>query len=449
MTLPAPRLRPSRPALHRGAILGLAFALISSLAAAQATPYQTEAQGASPGYLAAAGEILGNNALVNLFDRLTEGRGTWADATIDSWETTLLGPWHFDQDPWMINEIEHPIEGALYFTTGRMNGLGFWGSAAGTVFGELMWKLFGEVDDPNINDMVTTTFSGVVLGEMAHRLYIEATRGGARPQASPRLALSFEAGLAAPFIDPSAPRGLQTGFGGITGELGDTLVYGDAFGRHTAPFDYFEQRFDVELSPSFWGLAFFSDGTLFALPVLDSHTSELSIAASLHEDFVYNSLVELEANAIGLSALGEERTRSGARLSGELHLNAIVLGTSENAYLREFYGAQSVFEEGRDYDWGFGEGAKLHLGISDLGGESFDLDYSLYCINAMPGTVSADAPLEYAIVGILDLAYDHRLSDRLSLGTAYTLYLKSGFYSSLPGTYEYLQALTLFAKMGT
>lgn len=446
-------------------------AFVLSFASAQEDSPSADAPKTPPRYLVAAGEIIGNNALVNLFDRLTEGQETWANDTLGSWWTTLQGPWHFDQDPWMINEIEHPIEGAFYFTTGRSNGLGFWESAAGTALGELMWKLFGELDDPNINDMVTTTLSGMVLGEMFHRLYIEAERQGsaARFFISPmdagndavfgkgswdkgisepsRVSLSLQAGFVAPYIDPDAARGISPGFDGITGEVGEALVYGDPFGEHSAPFDWFEQRLSLELSSSLWGIAFFSSGTLFAIPLVDTRRSQLSLASCLHYDFIYNSLVELEANAVGLSILGERNTEKGFHFSGELHLNAIVLGTNENVYLREFNGIQSIFEEGRDYDFNFGEGAKVHLGVSRQGLGSLSLDYALYGMNAIPEATIAAAPFDYAIIGVLDVSYEHMIAAHLAIGSAYTLYHKNAFYDSLPSVCEYMQAVTVYVKL--
>ena len=293
----------------------------------------------------ALAEILGSNLAVNLFDRFVYETyfpavpdNGWADTTWTSWEANLKGPWHFDEDPWSGNEIGHPYQGAIYYAAARSNGLDFWESAAGTALGAFTWKIFGEVDDSNINDLVTTTMGGASVGEMFHRLYVETKREGSLIRfvfgpvdaandavfgegswdrgAESRVSLSLEAGLVAPFVGSAPARELEPGFAGLNGEFGESIVYGDPFGEDAAPFDYFEQRLDVQLSPSFWGVAFFSNGILGSFPLADTELGELALAPSLHYDFIYGSFVELEANSLGLSLIGDRRFKDGFRFWG-------------------------------------------------------------------------------------------------------------------------------------
>ena len=91
----------------------------------------------------ALAEIEGNNIIVNVFDAyiipaVTGLPGDWAQTNLATSWANIEGPWRFDEDPFPVNEIVHPFEGGLYFVSGRSNGLGFWGSAAGTAFGALM-----------------------------------------------------------------------------------------------------------------------------------------------------------------------------------------------------------------------------------------------------------------------------------------------------------------------
>jgi hypothetical protein len=448
------------------AIASLAYA--DSSAPTEGTPLP-DPSGGQPRRAVALAEILGNNILVNAFDRSVLP-GAWADTDFQTSWANLRGPWVFDQDPFPVNEIGHPIQGSLYFVAGRANGLGFWESAAGTAFGSLTWKLFGEVDDPNINDLITTTLGGTALGEMEHRLYVEAKRQGSEGRffASPldaandalfggdedgargRVSLSLEAGVVAPYLDPDPSRRLAPGFGDIAGEFGDTIVYGDPFGARSAPFDYFEQRFNAALSPSFYGLSFFSNGTLLSLPIADTGRSELSVAASLHYDYVYSSLIELAANSAGLSLIGELRDPSGGLFKGELHVNALALGANENEYYREYIGAQGINQEGRDYDFCFGGEAKVYLSASLPRLGTLSLEGTCYDFRPIPGIAvssSPPAPLDYSIVGILNLAYEHPVAARLSLGAAYTLYFKDALYSDLPSVAESAQSVALYAKL--
>jgi hypothetical protein len=429
-----------------------------------------------PRCLLALTEIEGNNIIVNIFDRFiipeTTGLpGGWAQTDLSTAWANIDGNWTFDQDPFPVNEIVHPIQGSQYFIAGRSNGFGFWESAAGTALGSVMWKIFGEVDDPMINDVITTTLGGVTLGEMLHRLYIEAERQGSAACyfVSPldaandalfgkgwndvipsRVSLSLEAGLMAPCLDLDSSRGIAPGIGDVAGEVGDTIIYGDPFGDRSAPFDYFEQRFNIALSSSFYGLSFFSDGTLFSLPLVDNQRSELSFASCLHYDYVYSSLIELSANAVGLSLLGERHGSNGLVLKGEVHLNALALGTDENEYFREFEGPQGINEEGRDYDFCFGEETKLYLSASQPRLGTLSLEFTCYDFQPIPGvTVSSTppTPLDYSIVGILDLAYEHEVAAHLGIGVDYLLYFKDALFDSLPEVSESIQAATLYVKL--
>jgi|GEM_PF-3126890 hypothetical protein len=430
-----------------------------------------------PRYDLALAEIEGNNMVVNSFDRflipaLFDLPGDWAQTNLQTAWANVEGPWGItDEAPFPVTEIGHPIQGSLYFIAGRANGFDFWESAAGTAFGALMWKVFGEVDDPYVNSLITTTMGGIALGEMLHRLYIEAASQGsaARFVASPldaaddalfgkdrdegargRVALSLEAGMVAPYLELDPLRGIAPGPGDIAGVVGDTIVYGDPFGDRGAPFDYFEQRFDLALSPSFYGLSFFSDGTLFSLPLVDDQRTELSFASCLHYDYVYSSIVELEANAVGLSLIGERKEADRLALKGELHVNAVVLGANENEYFREFDGAQGINQQGRDYDFCFGEEAKVYLSASQPRLGTLSLELTCYGFQAIPGVyVSSDppAPVDYSIVGILDLAYERDVAAHLGIGVAYLLYFKDALYGSLPPILESVQAVTVYARL--
>ena len=128
-----------------------------------------------------------------------------------------------------------------------------------------------------INDVITTTLGGMALGEMVRRLYIEAQRedsperhfispfeAGNRPcseRAGMKCLMVVSISLSSPGSGPLSQsrsitgNGLRTGF--PVGEVGYSLNYGNPFGDRSGPFDYFEQRFAIAGSPSFYGVSFF------------------------------------------------------------------------------------------------------------------------------------------------------------------------------------------------
>lgn len=417
----------------------------------------------------AIAEIAANNVVVNLFDRSV--LGDWADTNLQSSWQNIEGPWTFDEDPFPVNEIIHPIEGSLYFDAGRSNGLGFWESSGWTAAGAVMWKIMGEVEDPMINDVITTTLGGMALGEMVHRLYIEAQREDSpeRHFISPFEAgnqalfgksrdemldgsvdLSVESGIGAPYLNPNPSRGMASGPGFPVGEVGYSLNYGNPFGDRSGPFDYFEQRFAIAGSPSFYGVSFFSNGTLASIPILDNAEGRLSLAASLHYDYLYSSLIELSANALGLSLIGEKAGPREFRLKGELHISALALGTDENEYAREFDGPQGINEEGRDYDWCLGAEAKLYLSASMplLGIFSLEVTcYDFLPISTIQVPSSPSAPLDYSFVGIANLSYEHSICKNLRLGGSFLLYLKDAYYDSLPTVGESIEVVSIYTRV--
>ena len=96
--------------------------------------------------------------------------GYWARVGFKSWSENLRTGWVWDTDDFMTNVFLHPYHGATYFGFGRDNGLDFWESVPLPFIGSLEWEYFAETTKPSLNDLYNTTFGGVAMGEMTHRL---------------------------------------------------------------------------------------------------------------------------------------------------------------------------------------------------------------------------------------------------------------------------------------
>ncbi len=95
---------------------------------------------------------------------------TWAQTTREDIKEHLdPSTWHFDSDPYSINNGGHPLSGALYYSAARSTGHGFWVSSLYAFGGSAFWELFMENEQPSFNDQITTPFGGVFIGEMMHR----------------------------------------------------------------------------------------------------------------------------------------------------------------------------------------------------------------------------------------------------------------------------------------
>ncbi len=76
----------------------------------------------------------------------------------------------WDDDVFYINQLGHAYQGGLYFSAARSNGMSFLESVPYTTVNSLIWEFVGEKEQPSINDMITTTFSGTIMGEISYRL---------------------------------------------------------------------------------------------------------------------------------------------------------------------------------------------------------------------------------------------------------------------------------------
>jgi hypothetical protein len=122
-------------------------------------------------HLRALANVAFANYAVFQYDWLTTQ--TWVYVTRDSLGTNLkVGP-QWDTDKLPTNFFEHPYHGGLYFASARAAGLSFWESVPYTFLGSATWELFGETEPPSINDLIATSASGVVFGEVLYRLSSE------------------------------------------------------------------------------------------------------------------------------------------------------------------------------------------------------------------------------------------------------------------------------------
>ena len=80
------------------------------------------------------------------------------------------GSWAWDNDIFQTNQFGHPYHGSLFFNSFRVNGYNFWQSAPAVLAGSYIWESLAENQAPSPNDFINTSFGGIVLGEMTHRL---------------------------------------------------------------------------------------------------------------------------------------------------------------------------------------------------------------------------------------------------------------------------------------
>ena len=117
----------------------------------------------------AAFETIGLNVGVWAFDRYIMNED-FAKISFKSIGHNIRNGFVWDNDQFSTNLFAHPYHGSLYFNAARSNGMSFWESVPYSFCGSLMWEICAEVEPPAINDLLATTFGGIALGEMTHRL---------------------------------------------------------------------------------------------------------------------------------------------------------------------------------------------------------------------------------------------------------------------------------------
>ncbi|HEX5069364.1 MAG TPA: DUF3943 domain-containing protein [Vicinamibacterales bacterium] len=122
-----------------------------------------------PNFILPAVEIVAMDALINAAGR----RGPEADAyKVDaaSIQSNIQGKWIVDNDPFAVNQMMHPYQGAMYHNIARSSGLTFWPSLAYTFAGSVMWEIAGETTTPAWNDQLASGIAGTFLGEALFRM---------------------------------------------------------------------------------------------------------------------------------------------------------------------------------------------------------------------------------------------------------------------------------------
>ena len=119
-------------------------------------------------YLIPALEIVGFDALLNIFDRLVLGDPY--HSSVRSIRENLRRRWVTENDPFAINQFGHPYQGAMYHGFARSSGLNFWTSLGYTFAGSAMWEIAGETTPPSWNDQIASGIAGAFLGEALFRV---------------------------------------------------------------------------------------------------------------------------------------------------------------------------------------------------------------------------------------------------------------------------------------
>ena len=343
---------------------------------------------ATPRPVMAVGQTIAINAFVNRVDAWAFNQ-PWARSGTRAWSRNLRLGWEWDEDAFPTNMFAHPYHGGLYFNAARSNGLSYFQSVPLAFFGSWTWENFGETYRPSLNDWFMTSFGGITLGEMFHRVSstIRDNRVGGRNRTMRELAaLPFDpiGGLNRLLRGEWTRRGpnpgehdpgayvLRLGAGvrlakGLVSDSGIArmgsvvvdLLYGDQFAQeYHSPFDVFGVRLMLSSNGGISVLR--GSGRLYGKN-LNSSTARIRHVLAVNQRYDYYKNPSQSAGGQSVEIGINSRWRFGSRgygLRTAVFFDFVMLGAID---------APGTGLGERTYDFGPGGGSRWEIALERHG----------------------------------------------------------------------------------
>ena len=425
----------------------------------------------------AALEAFAINVGVQCFDQFVMNE-EFAKISFHSIKHNIETGFVWDNDQFSTNLFAHPYHGGLYFNAARSHGMNFWESVPYSFCGSLMWETTCEIEPPAINDLMATTFGGIAIGEVTHR--VSNLVFDDRLSGFPRFMREFLGTLICPikglnrilsgdawrvrgkyykyhdyqrspvsFFASAGYRYLADNNTLFRGEgnpyVRFNLVYGDPFdGETTKPYDYFTLDATFGLSsnqPLITGLHLL--GRLWSVPVEVSKGTEMEFGIFQHFNYYDSQPVKdgtslvpyriSEAASFGPGIIYRfPQVGNLTRFEQRVFLDGILLGGS----LTDYY---NVID--RDYNMGSGYSVKA-ISFMEFGKvAAFQIGADYYRIFTWKGYEGKDLattdPLYLNAQGdkgnasllVLNARFSLALSNRLNLDFNVSNYWRDTHYS--------------------
>ena len=425
----------------------------------------------------AALEAFAINVGVQCFDQFVMNE-EFAKISFHSIKHNIETGFVWDNDQFSTNLFAHPYHGGLYFNAARSHGMNFWESVPYSFCGSLMWETTCEIEPPAINDLMATTFGGVAIGEVTHR--VSNLVFDDRLSGFPRFMREFLGTLICPikglnrilsgdawrvrgkyykyhdyqrspvsFSSSAGYRYLADNNTLFRGEgnpyVRFNLVYGDPFdGETTKPYDYFTLDATFGLSsnqPLITGLHLL--GRLWSVPVEVSKGTEMEFGIFQHFNYYDSQPVKdgtslvpyriSEAASFGPGIIYRfPQVGNLTRFEQRVFLDGILLGGS----LTDYY---NVID--RDYNMGSGYSVKASSFMEFGKVATFQIGADYYRIFTWKGYEGKDLattdPLYLNAQGdkgnasllVLNARFSLALSNRLNLDFNVSNYWRDTHYS--------------------
>jgi hypothetical protein len=417
---------------------------------------------------AVAFRVVSGNVLVWAGDRFVFNN-SWSHIGPKSWKNNLKKGFEWDTDRLGMNFFAHPYSGAGYFNSARANGYSYFGSVPFVFFGSLMWEYFGETTRPAYNDIINTTVSGALFGEILYRLSSNILDD--RTTGVERFFREFAAALLSPGrafsrllqgkltrVTPKEVyqkeplnitlaagthwfnKGTSFGTGSLSGIFNIHLDYGDPFEiRPRKPFDFFKLRLDLSYGKNVGGKYLdnlVGYGLLFGKTV-HSGNLDVLIGAFQHYNYWDSKIFELSALGFGGGIIAKWQLSKNSNFQSALHLGVVPLGASNSPLI-------DIVEVGvhlRNYDYSGGAEAKFEGTLNLANRAQVTAIYYLYGLHTYIG------PVGNKVISIFKPRIAVRLFRNLSLGFEYLYYHKNSQLRDFPDVYANNSEQKLYLMM--
>ena len=392
-------------------------------------------------------QTLLSNLVVNRFNAWALGERWARDVDFETWSRNLRLGWEWDEDAFSTNMFGHPYQGASYFNAGRANGLSYWESVPLAVFGSWTWEHFGETYRPSLNDFFMTTFGGISVGEMTHR--VAATIRDEEARGAERLTRELIALVVNPVggfdrlfrgewarVGPNPPEhdpgafaygynmGVRnvyedsTGIGNFAPTLLIDVGYGDPFERpYREPFDVFSMHLQFSLGGG-WLNTLQTSGRLYqaGLPSWGTHVRH-AFSVDHRFDYLNNPVYRFGGQNIEIGILSRFPLPGGFSLRTRLAGSLLVMGA-----ISAPPSTLSGSDDERTYDFGPGVGAVFGAALARGGTTYLELYNRAEYLHSVSGTPANHLIAFTGLKGTLRLYHNFGVGFYLSADTRTSRY---------------------------
>ncbi len=410
-------------------------------------------------YWLAVAEVFGLNILVWADSRYLTHQD-WAYISGESIKNNFEKGFTWDGDSFVMNQFLHPFHGSIYFNAARTNGLSFWESAPYALGGSLMWEYAMEIERPSYNDLINTTLSGIMLGEITYRLsdiiIDESTVGFERvireltasiinpakgfnrliqgklwrhgtKNKNHNFTLQLSLGLNSLFVENNISKNYLYSLTTFD------IDYGNKFklSQHKKPFDYIRIHGEMSFTngDNIFGIS--ASGVLWdkKFPIFNAENNIIAFYKEFDylENYIYKfSAASATSEITNISVLG-----NNTLLQSSFGFSTVFIGGSNSAYSSEV---------GKNYNLGPGLGMRVILTLKLTNKIAVSSKYRQFWIHILNG-LSGDE-----FIGFHKLGLNYMLSKNNSIGTDIIFYERHGSYADYPNVHSSNVSLRIFTK---